>query len=59
LDHLPASIGGFPCIFPLNRDYAFRDGFAEDCLHRQFLVIFQHPAAALGPFYSPLHTRVL
>ena len=26
-----------PCIFPQNREYRAGDGFADDCLHRQFL----------------------
>ena len=26
----------FPCIFPQNREYRAGDGFADDCLHRQF-----------------------
>jgi hypothetical protein len=30
-------IGEFPCIFPLNREQARRDGFANDCLHRHEL----------------------
>jgi hypothetical protein len=28
--------GKFPCIFPRNREFRDGDGFADDCLHRQF-----------------------
>ena len=35
LGYLKPEIGEFPCIFPRNREMRSRDGFADDCLHRQ------------------------
>ena len=37
----PASSGKFPCIFPRNREFRDGDGFADDCLHRQFTWLFK------------------
>src|SRR5680860_1270769 len=50
-----------PCIFPLNREYAFRDGFAEDCFHRQLVLCFygEISSSEIIAYYPPVRLTKL
>jgi hypothetical protein len=37
-----------PCFFPVNKEFAFGDDFAEDCLHRQFTNYLKNKAVFAG-----------